>query len=436
MVAISSTMRSAVSVLQATSLESDMAQKRLSTGRRVNSAVDNAVNYFNSASLNARAGQMSGLLDTMSNSVQTIQAASKGIDGIMKLVQQAQSTVKQAQSDATTNRPTVTGTALATAAETALTGTSLKDVALGKALGDGNGATANTATATYAGNLGVAAASVSFQLSIVSGNTTYTSTALTATSTVRDLVAEINKSGVASAYVDDNGKLKVDGLSTNTLKIGLGAGATGAAANTDAIAGGQNTLIGLAATDYTTGVSASGGNSSVRSNLVSQFNDLRTQIDQLAKDAGFNGTNLLQGNKMTVVFNEKTGSNQNKLDVQGQTISAANLGIQAAVNSTTAGSTNFQDDTELSNAADSLTNALTSLRSLSSNLGSSLTVVQTRQEFTKDLISTLKSGADNLVNADQNEEAANLLALQTRQQLAQTAMSMSNQAEQGILRLF
>jgi flagellin-like hook-associated protein FlgL len=48
----------------------------------------------------------------------------------------------------------------------------------------------------------------------------------------------------------------------------------------------------------------------------------------------------------------------------------------------------------------------------------------------------LKSGADNLVLADTNEEGANLLALQTRQQLSSTALSLASQADQQVLRLF
>ena len=63
-------------------------------------------------------------------------------------------------------------------------------------------------------------------------------------------------------------------------------------------------------------------------------------------------------------------------------------------------------------------------------------MVQNRQDFSKAMINTLTTGADNLTLADQNEEAANMLSLQTRQQLSQTALSLANQANQGVLRLF
>jgi len=52
------------------------------------------------------------------------------------------------------------------------------------------------------------------------------------------------------------------------------------------------------------------------------------------------------------------------------------------------------------------------------------------------MINTLQTGADNLVLADTNEEGANLLALQTRQSLSTTALSLSAQADQAVLRLF
>ena len=93
------------------------------------------MNYFTSLSLNDRSSQLNGLLDGISNGIQTIQSASKGIDGITKLVQSLQSTVKQAQADAAQNRPTKAGTALATAGEAAVTSKSLKDIALDKRIG-------------------------------------------------------------------------------------------------------------------------------------------------------------------------------------------------------------------------------------------------------------------------------------------------------------
>ena len=124
---------------------------------------------------------------------------------------------------------------------------------------------------------------------------------------------------------------------------------------------------------------------------------LLTQIDELVQDTGYNGTNLLNGDLLRVVFNE---SNTTSLSIQGVVFDSAGLGL-----ATTDTANNFQSDTEI-------------------------------QDLTKNMIQTLKDGSDQLVVADQNEEAANLLALQTRQQLSTTALSLASQADQAILRLF
>ena len=395
--------------------------------------------------MNDRSSQLTGLLDGISNGIQTIQAASKGIDSATSMVQTLQSVIKQAQSDAAQNRPMKAGTAMATAAEAVATSKSLKDIALDKHVLDITGGTATTAdaaTATSSGDLGVAAANTSFAISLKTGtapnDTTYTATFDGTNASLRDVVNQINKSGIATAFVDEKGQLNVKGVASEELQFGFGTAATPAAALTAAGTGANNAAIGFVPADAVAGTGIKGQNltSSVRSNLIQQFNDLREQIDKLAKDTGFNGINLLQGDRLTIVFNEKTGANQTKLDVQGSTLSAATLGINEATNTQLDGFINFQNDLDLEKAGDTLKNALTSLRSLASTLGSNLSVAQTRQDFTKEMVNVLKTGADNLVLADPNEEGASLLALNTRQQLSQTALSLANQADQGVLRLF
>ncbi len=79
---------------------------------------------------------------------------------------------------------------------------------------------------------------------------------------------------------------------------------------------------------------------------------------------------------------------------------------------------------------------VTGVRNAASNFGINLTILQNRQQFTKDSVLTLNLGADGLVLSDQNEEGAKLLALQTRQQLSTQALSLANQADQAVLRLF
>jgi len=457
---LSNGVRNNLLTLQQTTAQQGVIQNRLATGRKVNSAIDNPVNYFTSLSLNDRSTQLTGLLDGISNGIQTIQAASKGIDGITKLVQSLQSTVKQAQADAAQNRPTKAGGALSTQSEVVLTSKSLKDIALDKRLIDDNGATANTATATYGGNLGITGPAAGdnqvLAISVKSGSNTYTASFNAANTTVRDLVNEINKSGIASAFIDEKGQLNIKGSGSEDVEFGLGqatftpaaAGAptqaefdaAGLVAVTDAqSAASENAAVGFALGDNaaaTTTIKGASITSAVRSNLIDQFNDLRNKIDDLAKDSSYNGINLLTGDRLSIVFNEKTGRNQTKLDIQGSNITADNLGIPRAVNTQLAGFINFQNDADLDKAIASLTGSLTSLKSLASTLGSNLSVAQTRQDFTKELANVLTTGAGNLVLADPNEEGASLLALNTRQQLSQTALSLANQADQGVLRLF
>ncbi len=168
-------------------------------------------------------------------------------------------------------------------------------------------------------------------------------------------------------------------------------------------------------------------NTTTRADLATQFDDLFTQIDQLAKDSGFNGINLLNGDNLKVNFNE-TGTSSVTINGFTDTTAGA-LNIAAASN-------NWVWNTDINTSLTAVSAATDTLRSQGAKLGASLTVVQTRQDFTKNIINTLQVGADNLTLADSNEEAANLTALQTRQQISTVALSLSNQANQQVLRLF
>ena len=108
---------------------------------------------------------------------------------------------------------------------------------------------------------------------------------------------------------------------------------------------------------------------------------------------------------------------------------AADLAIAASTGS-------WATSADITAASTNLKTALTTLRSQAQSLSSNLSTVQIRQDFTKAMINTLTSGADSLTLADSNEEGANLLALQTRQQLSTTALSLASQADQNVLRLF
>ncbi|MGH9809329.1 MAG: flagellin, partial [Terriglobia bacterium] len=164
-----------------------------------------------------------------------------------------------------------------------------------------------------------------------------------------------------------------------------------------------------------------------RAGLVSSYNLVIAQINTTAQDASFNGINLLNGDDLKVTFNE-TGSSS--LTIKGVNFNSTNLGLNKL------NGAQFQDNTQIDTVISAADTGLSTLRTQASKFGSNLTTVQTRQDFTKNLINTLQTGADNLVLADSNEEGANMLALQTRQQLSTTALSLSAQSDQAVLRLF
>ena len=276
----------------------------------------------------------------------------------------------------------------------------------------GDAAVAIAGGAVVDGGAGTAVALADFGFS--AATPTQTTTKEYEVKTVDTLVAEINnKTGDFYGKVrasNDNGKLRIENLSTQELTVD---GVT-AAGNLDGA---------------TTGVASIIGNS-VRAGLADQFNELRDQLDKLADDASFNGINLLRGDKLTITFNE-TGTSA--IDIQtddGETVNAFNLGVPTQLEEK-----QLDSDGTIDGLLTGVKAALDEVRSQASTFGSNLSIVQNRKAFTTAMIDTLETGAGNLTLADMNTEAANLLALQTRQQLSQNSLSLASQADQSILQL-
>jgi flagellin-like hook-associated protein FlgL len=164
-----------------------------------------------------------------------------------------------------------------------------------------------------------------------------------------------------------------------------------------------------------------------RSALMVRFNDLLDQVTSLAKDSGYDGVNLLKNDTLTVEFAEKAGSSN--LDLAGFDSAVGGSVITAATQTDWSANTNI--DTAIKALETSDANLRTQAKTLSSNLG----VLTARQDFTKNMVNVLTTGAADLTNADLNEEAANLLALNTQQQLGVNALSLASQASQSVLRL-
>jgi flagellin-like hook-associated protein FlgL len=173
--------------------------------------------------------------------------------------------------------------------------------------------------------------------------------------------------------------------------------------------------------------SARSANTADRASLATQFDALRTQVDQLAGDASYKGTNFLaSGSSLAVDFNE---SGTSSLTISGFDASSSGLTINAAAGS-------WASNANIDSANTDLNAALNTLRTDAKALASNNGVMTTRQDFTTNLINTESTGADMLTAADTNEEGANMLALQTRQQLGVVALQLSSQAQQSVLRLF
>lgn len=178
--------------------------------------------------------------------------------------------------------------------------------------------------------------------------------------------------------------------------------------------------------------------------LYTQFNEVASQIKQLIADAGYKGTNFLNGTGVTldVLFNESgtnkltlAGFDANVTGVLGSSF-GANYTVVAAGFSNISSVDSFSQVTSLDLIDKAITAAVGQLEVESAKMSANLAIMNARLDFANALIKTEREGADNLTLADTNLEGANMLALQTRNQLGTTALSMSSQAAQSILRLF
>ncbi|MDJ0987627.1 MAG: hypothetical protein QNJ26_18955 [Desulfobacterales bacterium] len=91
-------MRANLFSLQQTSKDFEVTQKRLATGLRVNTALDDPINFFAAQEHKLRATDLAGRKDGMSEAIQTIKAANVGVEGINNLIAQAKSLAQSALS--------------------------------------------------------------------------------------------------------------------------------------------------------------------------------------------------------------------------------------------------------------------------------------------------------------------------------------------------
>ena len=380
-ISLTASMRTNLLSLQNTQSLMDQTQERLSTGKKVNSAIDNPSSYYTAQSLTNRASDLDSLLDSMGQGIQTIQAANEGIEAITSFVQQAKAVANTARDTPAT--ASLAGEVDFTAGDGEVT----------VKIGD------ETFKVTFANGTESTAAAAATKLNDAGKGIT----AEGGTTKLGDALANANLTFAAST---DGKKL--------TLKVADPAIETA--------------KVAVSVSSDITGVSMSGTmDPDARKTSISQFNDILTQIDQLANDASYKGVNLLKEDKLKVVFNEDRSS---YLEIEGK--DASSTGLKLASVSATDWATNEGVEATIT----SVENAINKLRDMATEFGNNYSIVQTRQDFTENLINVLEEGADDLTLADMNEESANMLALQTRQQLGINSLSLASQAAQSVLQLF
>ncbi|MBS1181503.1 MAG: hypothetical protein H6Q99_1383, partial [Proteobacteria bacterium] len=96
---LTSAVRQNLLSLQGTASMMAKTQNKLSTGNKVNSALDNPSNFFTASSLNSRASDLGNLMDSMKSGIKTIEAADNGLSSITKTLESMQSTLRQARQD-------------------------------------------------------------------------------------------------------------------------------------------------------------------------------------------------------------------------------------------------------------------------------------------------------------------------------------------------
>ncbi len=374
-ISLTASMRSNLLSLQQTQDLMDMTQERLSTGKKVNSAIDNPSSYYTAQSLTNRASDLNALLDSMGQGIQTIQAANEGIEAITDFVQQAKALANTARDNATVKGTTSSGTYTAADDTKNITvkieGVADQDIEV---------------TLKDTDSLEQAATKIATALN-------------DGTDGVKD--AEDTVIGGFTATVE-NGQIKI----SNSKGI---------------VANVSGTISGIT-------FNGEIGNST-RTTSMKQYNEILDQIDQLAKDSGYKGVNLLQGNSLKVVFNEDRSS---YLTINGTFADTSDEGLKISRAEDWTNPDNEAIDASISE----LENAITSLRNMASEFGNNYSIVENRENFTESLINVLEEGSDKLTLADMNEESANMLALRTRQQLAINSLSLASQAAQSVLSLF
>ena len=383
-ISLTSGMRNNLVQLQSTVTLLDRTQERLSTGKKVNTPLDNPINFFAAQGHLSRAAGIATYKDNMAEGVQTIQAANAGIKGINGLIEAARG-IGQAALAADANQVSFTINSVA-----------VDDVVT-------VGGTAFTAVATGAGT-------GEFNVQDADGN------ALSADEIASNLALKINQG--TETGVSGDIKALYNGNRITLQSVAVDKAVTGTAV-----------VDGPATIDIDTTVTAD------RAALAAQYEGLLAQIDTLAGTSGYKGNNLLTKDTLSVAFEG------GQISVRGFNAYASDMGVnttglaKASLGDTVEGA-KWALASDIKFDIGNLDKGVSKLQEESSKLTAAISVISVQQDFSTTKINLLTKGADNLTSADANEEGANMLMLQTRQSLSTTALSLSAQASQSVLRLF
>jgi len=381
-------MRNNLLALVNTQSSIDQQQGILSTGLKVNSALDNPTSFFAAQGLSNRANDLSALLDSMGQAISTLQAVDKSISSMTKYLTQMKAVAQTAQTKLAGNA-VITGTHSFTASEMADLDTVSGMTAADTFTITLNGAASPQKTVTVAAN-----------------------------ETMATLLNDINNDAAVNTHIKASlvadtanaGQffLRIESIDGSTIDLAEGTGTP--------------------ATDFGLSLAATTNTADTVTEKDS-YVTLLSQFDQLVSDASYRGKNLLAGDDLTVQFNEKNTASMTVSHINSKT---SDLGLVNATNAVA----DFKAGSNLTTLISKIDTALATLRSTASTFGNSLSIIQSRQEFTTNMINVLQSGSDKLTVADKNEESAKLLALQTSQSLGIQALALASQSNQSVLKLF
>jgi flagellin len=383
-VTLSSAVRTNLSALQSTSQMMSKVQEKLSTGKKVNSALDNPNSFFTAQGLSNRAGDLGTLLDDMGQTVQTLKAADKGITSISGLVDAAKAKANQA-------------------AQTS----------------------SQTQRAQYAKEFN----ELMGQIESVAKDSGYKGKNLLG-GTGNDLSVTFNETGTSK--LDISAVNFTDTTSTTGLNLSdLASGTSGTTTIT--------LTNGTATTALTSGSLLTSDSEFAAGDVISLTDTNGTEIGKMEVKATTTVGDLekflddTDGVTASLATNTMTVTSEFKLTMKSSSSAVGSFADRTTNNSAESG---FAKDSDIDAALKKLKGAQDTLRAQASTFGTNLSIVQNRQDFTKAMINTLEEGAGKLTLADTNQEGANLLALQTQQSLASTALSLAASADQNVLRLF